>query len=449
MREQCSRIEELLIASTLHEISKTDREVLEAHLADCPDCRQYHQVLHEDDRRLTAYVKATEPVMHSLEDRVLNSVSEQLPEKEDRFTGRRFWARQGWIRYAAAAAAVLVVVSYLLFDLKGTSGVAWADVIDRVIEARDYICRMEKRGNFGTDLDMVQYCSGTFGIRQDLYVDDTKVAAVFINPEERRVVSLIHKERKYAIMELSEEDFEKALSGSSPQSFVERLRGDSYREIGSQTIDGVTATGIETDSSEIAGGLFEEQNLRLWVDEATQWPVRMEFEGKANDGEIWSKTTMFDFTWNPTLTAGDFAYEIPDDYTNIGTLQRAETNEASALEGLRWFGKVMNGRYPSQLIFASIVKEFEAEEPRLRREGVFGDKDMMNFLSVQRSCRFLAELERQGKDPVYYGKNIRSNDFDKVLLRWRDDEDSYRVVFGDLRVETVSMEELKGLEEGS
>ena len=66
MREQCSQFEELLIASTLHEISETERKILEEHLADCPDCREYHRVLQEDDRRLSAYVKATEPVIYSL-----------------------------------------------------------------------------------------------------------------------------------------------------------------------------------------------------------------------------------------------------------------------------------------------------------------------------------------------------------------------------------------------
>lgn len=448
MREQCSRIEELLIASTLHEISESDRQILEEHLANCLDCRQYHRVLQEDDRRLSAYVKATEPVMHNLEDQIVRTVSERIPEREQQITGTGFWAWRGWIRYAAAAAVLVVVATYFLFDLNGTSGVAWANVIDRVMEARGYICRIEKRGNFGTDIDMVQYCSSTYGIRQDLYVHDHNVAAVFVNPKERRLVTLIHEERKYAIMELTEKGFEKALSASSPHKFVERLRGENYREIGSTTIDGVTATGIETESPGIAGGVFEEQSLRLWVDDATQWPVKMEFEGKADGGEIWNKITMFDFSWDPLLSAADFVYEIPDDYTNIGTLERTEVNEASAIEGLQWFGRIMKGRYPSRLVFASIVKEFEEEEPQLMRENGFGDKDLMNFLAIQRSCQFMAELRGEGKEPAYYGENVRSTDFDKVLMRWRTDEQSYRVVFGDLRAETVTEEELRELERG-
>lgn len=443
MREQCSRIEELLIASTLHEISESDRKTMEEHLAECPKCRQYHLVLQEDDRRLSAYVKATEPVIHNLEDRVMKNVKEHVLKIET----RKLWIQRNWIRYAAAAVVILAIGSFFLFDLGGGSGVAWADVIQRIIEAQDYICRMEKRGNFGKDLNMVQYCSGTYGIRQDLYVNDRNVASVYIHPEDRRLVTLIHESRQYIVMELSEDDFERALAGSSPRSFVEGLRGEHYSEIGSRQIDGIMASGIETNSSEIGGGVFEENSLKLWVDDATEWPVRLEFEGKADNGDLWSTTIMYDFTWNAKLEAEDFAYTIPEDYEDVGTLERSELNEESAIEGLRWYGTFMKGIYPKRLVFALIVREFEKEEPRLRSEGIFDDGDVINFLTIQRTCQFMAELEQNDKDPAYYGETVQAGDFDKVLMRWRLDDDSYRVVFGDLRTETLTQDQLRELEE--
>jgi hypothetical protein len=43
---------------------------------------------------------------------------------------------------------------------------------------------------------------------------------------------------------------------------------------------------------------------------------------------------------------------------------------------------------------------------------------------------------------VYYGDNVDPRDGNAVLIQWKVSEGEYRVVFGDLREETVSAEEL-------
>ena len=49
-------------------------------------------------------------------------------------------------------------------------------------------------------------------------------------------------------------------------------------------------------------------------------------------------------------------------------------------------------------------------------------------------------------DAAYYGKTVSPNNKNKVLLRWKLDDGKYKVIFGDLRSETVTAERLKGLE---
>jgi hypothetical protein len=46
-------------------------------------------------------------------------------------------------------------------------------------------------------------------------------------------------------------------------------------------------------------------------------------------------------------------------------------------------------------------------------------------------------LEKDGKDPAYYGDRVSAESPDAVLFRWKIDDDTYRVVFGDLRTEGV------------
>jgi hypothetical protein len=62
------------------------------------------------------------------------------------------------------------------------------------------------------------------------------------------------------------------------------------------------------------------------------------------------------------------------------------------------------------------------------------------------ACEFYENLESGGMDPAWYGDAVRSTDFDRVLMRWRLEGGEYRVVYGDLRVETVGAERLAELE---
>jgi hypothetical protein len=71
-------------------------------------------------------------------------------------------------------------------------------------------------------------------------------------------------------------------------------------------------------------------------------------------------------------------------------------------------------------------------------EGSGANRD--NILETAKS-RY-ESLARMGKDVVYYGDNLDSRDSNAVLIQWKVSDDEYRVVFGDLREETVSAEEL-------
>ena len=51
-------------------------------------------------------------------------------------------------------------------------------------------------------------------------------------------------------------------------------------------------------------------------------------------------------------------------------------------------------------------------------------------------------LTEQGKDVTYYGDAAESRDANALLLQWKLSEGSYKVIFGDLRIETVSAEKL-------
>ena len=65
--------------------------------------------------------------------------------------------------------------------------------------------------------------------------------------------------------------------------------------------------------------------------------------------------------------------------------------------------------------------------------------DRSNVLTAKSRYEYLAQ---RVKDVVYYGDSIDPQDSNVVLMQWKLSDGRYRVVFGDLREETVSAEEL-------
>lgn len=63
-----------------------------------------------------------------------------------------------------------------------------------------------------------------------------------------------------------------------------------------------------------------------------------------------------------------------------------------------------------------------------------------NELSLAKA-RYQYLLDR-GKDAVFYGQNINPKDSNAILLQWKLSDGNYRVIFGNLREETVFAEEL-------
>ena len=51
-------------------------------------------------------------------------------------------------------------------------------------------------------------------------------------------------------------------------------------------------------------------------------------------------------------------------------------------------------------------------------------------------------LVHQGKDVEYYGDSIDPDDSNAVLMQWKLSDGKYSVIFGDLRIKTVSAEQL-------
>jgi len=58
--------------------------------------------------------------------------------------------------------------------------------------------------------------------------------------------------------------------------------------------------------------------------------------------------------------------------------------------------------------------------------------------SVSAMLIFYRQLLVEDREPDYFGATVKPGDADAVLMRWKLEGGSTRVVYGDLRVETLS-----------
>jgi hypothetical protein len=69
------------------------------------------------------------------------------------------------------------------------------------------------------------------------------------------------------------------------------------------------------------------------------------------------------------------------------------------------------------------------------------------IMSIRSAIAFYVTLEKAGAVVAYNGDRVGVSDFDRALMRWRLDDGNCRVIYGDLRTETLTPQRLAELEE--
>lgn len=97
--------------------------------------------------------------------------------------------------------------------------------------------------------------------------------------------------------------------------------------------------------------------------------------------------------------------------------------------------QLLHGRYPTS--------EGIYEDSRLLMKYCLGGSAAAGRSEVLAGIsEFCEYLIHEGKDAEYYGDSVDPEDTSAVLMHWRLADGDYRVIFNDLRVRTISAEEL-------
>jgi hypothetical protein len=128
--------------------------------------------------------------------------------------------------------------------------------------------------------------------------------------------------------------------------------------------------------------------------------------------------------------------------------------EATAIEGLRECA-LCTGRYPESLAasdghLTDVVRQLRENPPTPAQDtgldpGPARTRDE-KIVCVCRLMSFYTFLRGKNREPAYYGQVVKPGEAERILLRWRLGANEYRVIYGDLHVETVPAEQLARLE---
>jgi len=323
------------------------------------------------------------------------------------------------------------------------------------------------------------YMSTEYGVRRDTYEDGVLVRTTY-RSENTPMLILNRVDRTYHTDDESwqPDELKEAFAKTRPEiNFMSlsqdpdrllrglrNLTADADRELGRDTIDGGAVIGYEIAGEKVGFGppwtdRAKENRAELWVDAESGVPVRLVFHFVTHVSAMsaipvpmsasFALTTVYDrFELDTPLSADRFEPVIPDDYTlrqDSGRPEMQMPDEAALHEALRVFSELA-GRYPSSLtamslghetsvLIGTIVAKRIVAERAGRTDAEIPDVDFVG--KKLRGLMLYAFLEMTGHEPEYFGAEVKPGEAEKVLMRWRLDDGDTRVIYGDLRAETV------------
>ncbi len=354
-------------------------------------------------------------------------------------------------RWAAVAAVLMFAAAGVYFFGGGTSQV-WAKVLDNVRKTDNYqyhetnetieiTAAGEERVYRGKGMT---YVSGEDGMVQDRYSEGELAAKIYYLFRRKEMVTIGYADKECRRTHRQAPDRESSRSADPRQLVIRALEGE-YTELGRKTVDGRVLAGIESHDQSVVFGRYAGQHeafaLRFWIDMETKLPVRMETEYAYKTDE-WTRKTkgVWDqFQWNLEFPAGFFTPQIPDGFT----VWTDRPDETACINSLRLFAEFMGGKYPGQLSLHTFWDEMGDPRQSLpRRKARQMASGEYHQDGIQDAFSFYEELREKGHDVAYYGSAVTPADVNSVLMHWDVSDTERRVIWGDLRVETMPLAQL-------
>jgi len=364
-------------------------------------------------------------------DRILDNVMQALDESEKQKAGATapdIWRTIMKSPITKIAAAILVIAGVLIvmhFVGLSTSTITFADVIQPILNAQtaelDIIVGEE--GDGPVIHDMVK------GSRIRRKIGDIENVAI-IDLEASKVLSLDPSNKIAVYVNLQNFPIH--------SNYLERLRNlvaelendpkFTVEQLGQREVDGCQTIGFLAKSSRT--------EVEIWADSRTALPIRI--ERRQPNFKIIFKNIEFDVQMDEAL----FSTEIPEGYTQLqNQIDLTGSTEEDFIEGLRMFAQA-DGVFPEDVSVEYYLKNTLKLGKTIEALAKDDAQAMELGMKLGRHMAFLRFFK--GEDKWHYaGNGVKLGDADTAIFWYRPEgSETYRVIYGDLRVEDVSPENL-------
>jgi hypothetical protein len=291
------QIKELLTDYALSELPEQKSTEIKQHLADCQECRTELKKLEAvlECAESMSKFPADEQLCQSAKESLLEAVAdEEKKEPMSRPTIRLdlIWSTIMKSRITKLAAAAVIIIAALIGIIQITSsGLAIADVIDKVEGAHAFMYKMKMKmtGSMmpgappaNQDMQSTVIISNDFGMKMEMNMTDPNTGIkmnqqMYILPHQKVMFIVMPDQKKYIRMELTDDLLDKMKKeNNDPREMIRRMAGTEYTKLGRSVIDGVVVEGFETTDPAFLGGMLGDVKVTMWVNSATSLPVLIE-----------------------------------------------------------------------------------------------------------------------------------------------------------------------------
>ena len=149
----------------------------------------------------------------------------------------------------------------------------------------------------------------------------------------------------------------------------------------------------------------------------------------------------FDVTFDELL----FSMDVPVGYKteDAGAIDFKDASESDFVESLRIWAEIFeDGQFPDSINLEDIVKIGPKLEKELKKAGLTEEQQTHIGLKWAQGLVFLRFFKGQGQWH-YAGQGVKLGDADSPIFWYQPQKsETWRVVYGDLRVEDISAENL-------
>ncbi|MGB2806274.1 MAG: LamG domain-containing protein [Sedimentisphaerales bacterium] len=375
-----------------------------------------------------------------------------------------------------AAAAVIIIAALIGISQISGSGVALAAVLEKVEQTHAFMYKMKMtvsgamvpgKPPENQDIRSTIIISTIYGMKMEMIMTDLNTGEQMTQqmhflPEQKAMFMVLPVQERYVRMDFTDELLARMKKqNNDPREMIKQILNCPYTELGRSVIDGVVVEGFEaTDPALYGGAMGGSAKISLWVDVVTWLPVLTEMDIELSE-QMRIQGVIYDYQWDIQVDEAEFEPVIPQNFKPFTTdsLKMPSMSEVGAVEGLKLFAE-LTGKYPEDLNMMTLMQQVGklrnsqspvAEQFRQKLEQAESDEERVAAIMeitqpIQSIGMFYMMLVQDKKDPAYYGETVTPEFPHAVLMRWRAEDGSYRVIFGDLTVADVTAAELAELE---